>query len=1372
MRFVRRYLMALLIAALGVPASVPAQGPGAAGSKAEDDNASTLYLVATAHLDTQWRWTIQDVIRDYIPATLSQNFALFELYPNYVFSFEGAFRYQLMKEYYPEEYERLKQYIAAGRWKPAGSWVDAVDVNIPAPESLVRHALYGNGFFKREFGKTSRDVFLPDCFGFGYSLPAVAAHCGLLGFSTQKLGWGSAVGVPFDIGLWEGVDGSRVLAALDPGSYVAEIKEDLSTDSTWYATAERQRGLSGIPLAVKYFGTGDQGGSPTSSSVAWMERSLAGRGPLRVLNVASDQFARDLAGRLRTDLTTGLHAGLDLGPLARLPVYRGELLMTDHGTGCYTSQAEMKRWNRKNERLADAAEHAAVAAHWLGGALYPRTTLNDAWTRFLWHQFHDDLTGTSIPQAYVFSWNDEAIAQNQFGDVLAGSVAAVARVLDTQGRNGEPLVVYNPLAIEREDIVEAHVRFAQGNPRAVRVFDWQDREVPAQATVLPDGRTAVVFLAKLPPVGFGVYEMRPSMAPGKGSAELRVDPSGLENARYRVTVNARGDISSIYDKRAGREMLSAPLQLQMIADAPQEWAAWEIDYDDLMAAPRPVGGPRPRISVVEEGPARATLAIEREAEGSTFTQRVSLAAGGAGDRLTIDAEIDWRTPGTLLKAAFPLAVRNSVATYDLRLGTIERPVNQPKLYEVPAQQWADITAAGGDYGVAVLNDSRYGWDRPDEGTLRLTLVRTPEVNERWSWVDDQKAQDFGRHRLSYAVCGHPGDWRAGKVAWEAERLNQPLQAFQVPRHRGSLGQTFSFVSLTAAEEGGDDAHTEAVGGGSAASAQDSALPSVAIRALKLAEEGDEIVIRLQEIAGRPLDDCGVRFAAPLVNVREVNGAEESIPGPLGEDGTGPAQLAGGELHCAFRPYQLRTFALRLGPAQKILDPPTSQPVVLPYNLDGISDRSDPTDGDFDGQGHTLVAELLPEAVYSNGIAFRMGPRARGWANAVACQGQRILLPSGSFDRLYILAASMDGDRDASFAVEPAYADNYKVDLRIQDWAEPVGQWDNRVVLGQVQDDRDRFMPAYVKPAAVGWVGSHCHDALGGRTPYGQAYLFRYAIDLLHETRSVVLPDDPSIRILAMTCASNSNDGVQSTTPVVGEPVETSVSIRAPMLDFVQGTRVRLTTPIAGATIHYTLDGTRPTPESPRYTAPLDLTATTTVKARAFAPGLKDGYTAEATFTRQTPRAATQMTGTREGLAVHRHDGQWNELPAFRELQPVSSAVVETVTIPGAEEAEHFGLVFEGLLRVPREGMYTFHLASDDGSALYLDGERLIDNDGLHSQQIESGNVALQPGLHPIRIEYFQGRGTALVRLEWEGPGISREAVPAKALVHREAGAAL
>ncbi|PYT81024.1 MAG: hypothetical protein DMG40_10790 [Acidobacteria bacterium] len=201
----------------------------------------TLYVVGYAHLDTEWRWEYPQVINEYLRKTMDQNFALFEKYPHYVFNFSGANRYRLMKEYYPAEFAKLTEYVHAGRWFPAGSSMEEGDVNAPNAEAIIRQILYGNEWFRKEFGKASAEYMLPDCFGFPASLPTILAHSGVKGFSTQKLTWGSSAdaggpesiektpeGTPFDVGVWVGPDGESVLAGLNPGSYSGGIYTDLS----------------------------------------------------------------------------------------------------------------------------------------------------------------------------------------------------------------------------------------------------------------------------------------------------------------------------------------------------------------------------------------------------------------------------------------------------------------------------------------------------------------------------------------------------------------------------------------------------------------------------------------------------------------------------------------------------------------------------------------------------------------------------------------------------------------------------------------------------------------------------------------------------------------------------------------------------------------------------------------------------------------------------------------------------------------------------------------------------------------------------------------------------------------------------------------
>ncbi len=1024
---------------------------------------SCLYVVAVSHLDTQWRWTIQDTIRGYIPATLRYNFRAFEQFPHYVLGWEGAFRYMLAKEYYPRDYAKLREYVAAGRWHPAGATLDSCDAVILSPESLLRQILYGNAFFRREFGRPCIDLLLTDSFGYSAALPSIMAHAGLRGFVTQKLTWGCAAGIPFDIGRWEGVDGASVLAVLNPGSYMADPDGDLGASPLWRERIDSLGRSSGVFAGYLFFGVGDRGGAPLAASLESLEKSIAAAGPIRVISAPPDRLFRDL-----TD-----------DQADRLPRYRGELLLTTHGTGCYTSQAAMKRWNRRNELLADAAERAAVAADWIGGAPYPRAHLAEAWLRFLVHQFHDDLPGTCIPRAYVFSWNDEVIAMNMFSDVLADAAGAVARGLDTRSE-GAAVVVYNPLSVRREDVVEAVVRLPGGAPRAVRVFDPDGDETPSQLAGTEGDAVRIIFLAEVPPVGFAVFDVRPADEPCAIPTGLRVTESEIENNRYLVRVNAAGDVESIRDKDADRELLASPLRLELLNDLSPAWPAWEIWFDDIIARPRrTVGGPA-TVRVVERGPARVALEISREAEGSRFVQRLRLASGGSEARVEFDTAIDWRTMGTLLKAALRLAVSNSVATYDLGLGTIDRPTNTPRLYEVLGHQWADVTDADGNYGVAILNDSKYGWDRPDERTIRLTLLHTPETGDRA--YTDQATQDLGRHRFTYAVCGHKGDWRTA-APWEAARLNQPLIAFQAPSHAGALGRTFSLVDLD--------------------------TPQVAVRAIKKAESGDEVIVRLQELEGRFADNVRISFASGIMAAREVNGSEAPV---------GPATIEDGDIVADFQPYRLRTFAVRLAAPPARLRPPVSKPIRLPFNLDVTSMDEEKDGGDFDGASHSLPAELMPATVTSQSVQFQFGPTAApAEKNALSCAGQTIALPRGNFSRLYLLAASTGGDAKATFLV-----DGRPTELAVQEFSGLVGQWDSRVVDGKIVDP-DRIVPGFIKRDPVAWLGTHRHTADGKNEPYVFCYLFRYRIDLAKGARWLVLPKDENLRILAATVASDTND---------------------------------------------------------------------------------------------------------------------------------------------------------------------------------------------------------------------------------------------------------
>ncbi|HEX8141147.1 MAG TPA: glycoside hydrolase family 38 C-terminal domain-containing protein [Pyrinomonadaceae bacterium] len=1100
----------------------------------------TLYVVGYAHLDTQWRWEYPQVINEFLPRTMRDNFALFEKYPSYIFNFSGANRYRMMKEYYPADYARLRQYVAAGRWFPAGSSMEEGDVNSPSAESIIRQILYGSHYFRREFGRTSAEYMLPDCFGFPSSLPSILAHMGLRGFSTQKLSWGSAArvggpdspertppGVPFNVGFWEGPDGRGIISALNPRAYDSNVREDFSksppasaanpavnyTPVDWPPRIRRNGEVSGLYTDYCYYGTGDIGGAPREFAVKMLDavvrRQLTVIPPPPPTIPPVDRpgpLVRVGDGPIRVVSATAEQMFLDIKPeqTARLPRYKGELLLTNHSAGSITSQTYQKRWNRQNELLADAAERASTSAAWLGARPYPLERLNNAWTLVMGGQFHDILPGTATPKAFEFSWNDDIIAMNQFAGVLTSATEAVASGLDTRGK-GTSIVVYNPLNISREDVVEASVSFVGGMPRGVRVFDPQGREVPAQITGEKDGAAQILFLAKAPSVGYAVYDVRPSdVAASLTSSTLKITDSSLENGRYRLKVNRQGDVESIFDKRLNRELLSAPARLAFQTEKPHDWPAWNMDWADRQKPPRSyVEGPI-KARIVEHGPVRVSLEIEREAEGSRFVQTIRLSAGDAGNRVEFGNRIDWKTGEAALKATFALTASNPQATYNWDVGTIERGNNDERKFEVPSHQWLDLTDKGGGYGVTVLSDCKYGSDKPDDRTLRLTLLYTPGLGQgNGRDYHDQTTQDWGRHEFVYGLAGHSGDWRREQTDWQAQRLNQPLIAFESPQHRGALGKSFSLLKVSDSR--------------------------VRVLAVKRAEESDEIIVRLVELDGRSAPRVRIGFAGQVAAAREVNGQEQGI---------GNATVSKGELVTDFTPYQLRTFALRLAPSRTVLAPPQSRPVELPYDLTAASLHETKASGGFDASGRSLPAEMLPGEITYAGIRFRLAPATSVGPNALVSRGQTITLPDGKFTRLYILAASVDGDQHAAFRV----GDN-TLELTIQNWGGFIGQWDNRrwarrevAVAPQTPIDpaapRTRIdpyaemtgiEPGYIKRAPLAWFASHHHTADGRSEPYAYSYLFAYAVDLPASARTLTLPLNDRIRIMAVTV---SDEGAQ------------------------------------------------------------------------------------------------------------------------------------------------------------------------------------------------------------------------------------------------------
>ena len=409
---------------------------------------------------------------------------------------------------------------------------------------------------------------------------------------------------------------------------------------------------------------------------------------IKVIAASADEIYHDIEDKYTSEQKS------------KLPVWKNEFVMTNHGVGGYTSRSIGKRWNRRCEELADLSERGGVISSYLGLTDYNQKAINRSWKRFIAHQFHDDIPGTSCQRVYKRSWNDYAVSMNQFTNELEAFVSPVSSLMKTDFCSGIPVMVFNPVEAQRRGAVT--VRLEDLQSAYVRVYDEKGREVKSQTSTLSDGTLELVFVADVESLGTRIYDVRLSDKPCCVKSDISINHDNMmENQKYIVTLNRKGNISSILDKELDeKEILKEPITLGLFNyTGSKDWPAWEMNYKeankDADRIPNVV-----TVTVLEQGPARVSFKVIQQDKKSTFTNIVALTDGC--DIVEVYSEIEWQSLRTLAKNKFSFTCENDKATFDLGLGAIERGNMTENLFEVPAQKWVDLTDKSGEFGVSVF----------------------------------------------------------------------------------------------------------------------------------------------------------------------------------------------------------------------------------------------------------------------------------------------------------------------------------------------------------------------------------------------------------------------------------------------------------------------------------------------------------------------------------------------------------------------------------------------------------------------------------------------------------------------------------------------
>lgn len=748
--------------------------------------------VGHAHIDVAWLWTLGQTVRK-SGRTFSNVLRLMEQFPDYKFSQSQAQLYQYTEHNYPEVFEQIKQRVSEGRWEVmGGTWVEP-DCNAIGAEAFARQFLLGRNYFRKHFGDVDTPVlWLPDTFGYSWAIPQLIKEAGMKYFITHKMSWNQYNHMPDQILWWQGLDGTRVLThflttpAGDEYLPHATTYNGMASAKEIFGTWHNFRQKATHSELITAYGFGDGGGGPTREMLENIEHLKDHPGAPRVRTGTIDEFMT----RIDEEISD------------QLPVWNGEFYFEYH-RGTYTSQARNKRNNRKSEFLLHDGEFLAAWASLLTGAAYPAETVAKAWELICLNQFHDILPGSSIGEVYVDSDRDYAIIRELGEQVLNGAITSLAAALPSNSS----ILAANPtsfggrqiglLADELND--NMHLMDAQGNTLLTQAV--------ANGTL--------VEIKDLKPYSlFGLSEAsgQPSTANTELSVNQNSDGVVLENALIRVELDASGDITRIYDKQADREVMLPDTRanaLLAFEDRPMNYDAWDIDifYEDRTEKIEGVES----ITVLEQGPLRAVVEIKRAYRSSKIHQKIALSHNSK--RIDFDTWVDWHEQHTLLKAAFPVKVMSPLATFDVQWGNVERSTHRNTSwdmarFETCAHKWADLSE--GNYGVALLNDCKYGYDIRDN-VMRLTLLKSatsPDPNA-----------DQGEHLMVYSLLPHEGDWR-DEVVQEAYALNDPLILRRVSGGTGNTQASTSLVSLN--------------------------VDWAVIETVKQAEDGNGIIVRLYE----------------------------------------------------------------------------------------------------------------------------------------------------------------------------------------------------------------------------------------------------------------------------------------------------------------------------------------------------------------------------------------------------------------------------------------------------------------------------------------------------------------------------------------------
>ena len=809
--------------------------------KIDKDSIINVTCIGHTHIDVAWLWRLKHT-REKCARSFSTVLRLMERYPEYVFLQTQPQLYEYVKNDYPELYQAIKQKVADGNWEvDGGMWLEA-DCNIPSGESLVRQILVGSRFIKEEFNKDVEYLWLPDVFGYSWALPQILKKSGINTFMTTKISWNQYNRMPHDTFNWRGIDGSEILTHFittpepwsQPGSWFYTYNGRLTPKSVkgvWDAYTDK--GITN-DLLVSY-GFGDGGGGVNREMLEYRRRLDKMPGLPNVKTGKAADYFRNLKEKVEnTD--------------AYVHTWDGELYLEYH-RGTYTSQAYTKMMNRRLELLYRETEWLGAMSALNNGDwnTYPSTNLTKGWKTILRHQFHDIIPGSSITEVY----EDTKIEYKEAEELALKAQEDFKLSLVNENENTWTII--NNANWTRCENVEIETEL-EGN-----FYDKEGNKLEAQK----ENGKYTVKVENIPGTGFKSISLNVEDVENVKNA-FEYSDNKIDTPYYELKWNEVGQLTSIFDKENNRQVLAKDQRgnvLQMFEDKPMAHEAWDIDifYQEKMREVTDLQN----VELIENGNLKAVVRFNYKYMNTTINQDMVVYTNDR--RIDFVTNVDWREQKQLLKVAFPVDVRATMATYDVQFGNVKRNTHwntswDMAKFETVAQQWVDLSQR--DYGVSLLNNSKYGHDIKDN-VIRLTLLK--------SATHPDPVQDQGEQNFTYSLLPHKGDFVEADTVKAAYALNQPLRAIEGSINENIPTKMFDF----------NDAY-------------------VLVDAIKKAEDNDMVVLRFHEYSGSR-QEVKINSDYKIAGWMETNLMEKPMEELRNES----------EINLTVEPYEIKTIMIKM-----------------------------------------------------------------------------------------------------------------------------------------------------------------------------------------------------------------------------------------------------------------------------------------------------------------------------------------------------------------------------------------------------------------------------------------------------------------------------